>query len=268
MKYLSLLALMCNIALCFEISSVKVAGDSQAVVEFVGNGTKTTSSYKINGNTIEVSLANSNLAPVHQGKLDVSSPHALVQRVSLYEVDGKQVRANIVVNGSLEGLKNRLSIQENVSGPILKLDYPKVSNSTLDLFKEEQAPLQNVGQEAKKESRGFQWVQLVLFLIVVVGAGASTFFVVKFAKAKGNWGGSRKYLIEQLSYVPVGGTKSGVALIKVGSEFVLLGITPNQVSFLSNLPKLSQQYEDETSFEKNTFNEAVQEQIRGAKLSI
>jgi len=267
-KYIGLLLMVSALGFGIEISSVKVGGDSQATVEFVGSGNKTVPSYKINGNTIEVSFNNSALNSAHQGKLDVNSPHALVQRVSLFEAEGKQVKAIIVVNGSLEGLKNRISVSENGTGPALKIDYPKVGNSTLDLLKEEQTPLQDLRSEAKKESRGFQWVQLILFLVVVVGAGASTFFVVKFAKAKGNWGGSRKYLIEQLSYVPVGGTKSGVALVKVGSDFILLGVTPNQVNFLSNLPKLSAQYEEESSFEKTAFSEAVKEQIRGNKLTV
>ena len=268
MKYLSLLMLVSTLGLGFEISSVKVGGDSQASVEFIGTGNRSIPTYKVNGNAIEVSFNNSNLSAIHQGKLDVNSPHALVQRVSLFEAEGKQVRAVIVVNGSLEGIKNRISVSEGATGATLKLDYPKVGNSTLDLLKEEQAPLQDLRSEVKKESRGFQWVQLVLFLVVVVGAGASTFFVVKFAKTKGNWGGSRKYLIEQLSYVPIGGTKSGVALVKVGSDFVLLGVTPNQVNFISNLPKLSAQYEEESSFEKTAFSEAVQEQIRGNKLTV
>ncbi|MFM8315766.1 MAG: flagellar biosynthetic protein FliO, partial [Deltaproteobacteria bacterium] len=84
----------------------------------------------------------------------------------------------------------------------------------------------------------------------------------------GNWGGIRKYLVEQLSYVPIGGMKSGVALVKVGGDFVLLGVTPNQVTFLSSLPKLSEQYEEENQFEKNTFNEAIQEQLRGKNINV
>lgn len=269
MKYLSLIFLMGFASMGAQISSVKVSGENKAVIEFVGSEGKTSNpTYKITGNVVELNFTNASLSPSYQGKLDVSSPHALVHRVSLFEPAPKQVRALVVVNGSIEGLKNRLVLADNSSGTTLTVDYPKVGNSTLDLLKEEQLPLQDTSKESKKESRGFQWVQLVLFLIVVIGAGASTFFVVKFAKAKGNWGGSRKYLIEQLSYVPVGGTKSGVALVKVGNEFVLLGVTQNQVTFLSNLPRLSEQYADENSFEKSTFNEAVQEQMRGNKFSV
>ncbi len=269
MKYLTLILLVSATIFGFEISSVKVGGDNQAVIEFVGIGVKSSApTYKVSGNIVELNFANTTLAQVHQGKLDVSSPHALVHRVSLFESAAKQVRAMVVLNGSLEGLKNRLATSESSQGVVLKVDYPRVGNSTLDLLKEEQLPLQDVSKESKKESKGFQWVQIVLFLIVVLGAGVSTFFIVRFAKAKGTWGGSRKYLIEQLSYVPVGGTKSGVALVKVGSDFVLLGVTQNQVTFLSNLPKLSEQYEEENSFEKNAFNEAVKEQIRGNTFTV
>lgn len=269
MKYLSLLLLVGITSFGLEISSVKVQGGDQAWVQFVGTGSKSTNpNIKVSGNTVELSLSNASLHASHQGKLDVTSPHALIHRVSVFEAGKNQVKAIVVVNGSLEGLKNRIGTSEAGEGFVLKVDYPKVGNSTLDLLKEEQLPLQEIGKETKKETKGFQWVQLVLFLVVVVAAGAGTYFVVRFAKTKGNWGGSRKYLIEQLSYVPVGGPKSGVALVKVGTEFVLLGVTQSQVTFLSSLPKLAQQYEEENHFEKSTFNEAVQEQLRGKNLSV
>ncbi|MFM8315991.1 MAG: FliO/MopB family protein [Deltaproteobacteria bacterium] len=269
MRYLSLLLLVALPGFGFEISSVKVGGDKEALVQLVGEGGKPSgSSFKISGNTVEVTLGNSYLKAVHQGKLDVSSPHALIHRVSVYEAANKQAKALVVINGSLEGLKNRLAISENETGVSLKVEYPKVGNSTLELLKEEQLPLNDTSPSVKKENKEFHWVQIVLFLIVVVGAGASTFFFVKYAKAKGSWGGSRKYLVEQLSYVPVGGTKSGVALVKVGSEFVLLGVTPSQVSLLSNLPKLAQQYEEENLFEKSTFNEAVKEQMKAKNFNV
>lgn len=269
MKYLSLLFLLSFSAFGFQINSVKVGGESQALVEFVGTeGKLSTPTYKVNGNIVELNFTNANLAPNQQGKMDVSSPHALVHRVSVFEPAPKQVRALVVINGSVDSLKNRIALSETPSGSVLKVDFPKVSNSTLELLKEEQLPIDDMGKVTKKEAKGFQWVQLVLFLVVVIGAGVATFFVVKFARAKGNWGGSRKYLIEQLSYAPVGGTKSGVALVKVGGDFILLGVTPNQVTFLSNLPKLSQQYEEENSFEKTAFTEAIQEQIRGNKFSV
>lgn len=269
MKYILLSFFVTISTFAFEISSVKVQGENEALVKFIGVGPKpSTPSFKLVGNTVEVSLGNATLKDVYQGKLDVSSPHALVHRVSVYEASNKQLKATIVVNGSLEGLKNRISFPEGSDSVNLKIEYPKVGNSTIELLKEEQLPLQEISAENKKETKSFQWVQLVLFFVVLIGAGVGTFFVVKFAKTKGAWGGSRKYLIEQLSYVPIGGTKSGVALVKVGSEFVLLGVSPNQVSFLSSLPKLTQNYEEETLFEKNTFKEAVKEQIRERSINV
>lgn len=269
MKLLSLIFLVGVAAFGVEISSVKVTGDNQAHVQFMGVGGRiSTPTYKVIDNSIELSFTNSNLSSQLQGKLDVSSPHALIHRVSLYEAGNKTVKALIVINGSLEALKNRMQLAEGAEGFSFKLDYPRVGSSTLDLLKEEQMPLKDIGKEVKKEERGFQWFQLTLFLLVVVGAGIATFFVVKFAKAKGNWGGSRKYLIEQLSYVPVGGTKSGVALVKVGAEFVLLGVTQNQITYLSALPKLQKQYEEENKFEQNTFNEAIEEQISGKNFTV
>jgi flagellar biogenesis protein FliO len=268
-KYLILSALLATRIFGFEISAVKVSGEKEALIQFVGNGNKSASpNYKVTGNTVELTFANTVLSADLQGKLDVSTPHALIHRISLFDSGSQQVKAVVIVNGTVEGLKNRLASSDSHDGFSLKIDYPKNGNSTLELLKEEQLPLQDIGKETKKENHGFQWFQLFMFLFVVVAAGGATVFVVRFSKAKGNWGGSRKYLIEQLSYVPVGGNKSGVALMKVGGDFVLLGVTQNQVTFLSSLPKLSEQYEEENSFEKNTFKEAIQEQIRGKNFNV
>jgi flagellar biogenesis protein FliO len=85
---------------------------------------------------------------------------------------------------------------------------------------------------------------------------------MKFLQKKGKLAGSRKYLIENLSYVPLGSNnKNAVCLIKVGSEFVLVGVSPQQVTFLSHLPKLESQYESESKFERNVFEEAIQEEL-------
>jgi len=53
-----------------------------------------------------------------------------------------------------------------------------------------------------------------------------------------------------------------VSLLKVGTEFVLVGITPNQISMLSHLPKLQEQYAEETGFERGIFKEAVSEEVQ------
>jgi flagellar biogenesis protein FliO len=137
--------------------------------------------------------------------------------------------------------------------------------ATIKLLQEEQAPIATEASAAKSSSSA-GWVRLFLALFVFSLAGGGAYVAAKFLKKQGAFRGSRKYLVENLAYCPVGpGGKTGVGLIKVGSEFVLVGVTGQQVSFLSNLPKLSAQYESENHFERDTFRAAVEEEVQRLK---
>src|SRR5690606_14075960 len=94
-------------------------------------------------------------------------------------------------------------------------------------------------------------------------AGAGV-YLVKFSKGKSMvWrGGTRRHLIETVAQAPLAGGKASVAILRVGSEFVMVGVTPNSVSHLSNLPKLQEEYEAETSLERDSFKEAIAQQVR------
>jgi flagellar biogenesis protein FliO len=256
MKYL-LVALASFAAYGSEIRSIKVGGDKEAQIVFTGGGAAEAT--RFSDNTIELTFSDSKMAEALQGKLDVESPHALIRRISLFDNGSKAVKAVIVVNGTTEGLKSRLSLKPSPEGLKAVLVYPNTESAALNLLKEEQEPI--TLSEPKKESPKFPKTQLFISLLTIMAAGIATFVFMRFLKNKGQWRGSRKHLIEQLGYCPLG-AKAGVSLVKVGKEFVLVGVTPNQVTLLSTLPQLERQYEEESHLERGSFKEAVEEDLR------
>lgn len=267
MKVLSLGMLVCAFALAGgNLEAVKVAGEKSAEISFVG--VTTAPAMQIDENTIDLVFADSKLAESLGGKIDLLSPHTLVQRVSAFPTERGGVRAKIVVNGTAEGLRQRLQTKAEGGAVKLAISYPSGADATLKLLKEEQAPLAAETLQAPTTSGHSGWGRLFLAFLVFALAGGGTYVAARFLKKKGAFVGSRRYLVENLAYCPVGpGGKTGVSLIKVGSEFVLVGVTANQVSFLSNLPKLAEQYESETHFERDTFRAAVEEEVNRMKVT-
>ncbi|NDD05493.1 MAG: hypothetical protein EB078_11345 [Proteobacteria bacterium] len=90
------------------------------------------------------------------------------------------------------------------------------------------------------------------------------FLVLRTVKNKVGLKGTRRYLIEQLGYHSLG-AKSGVSLLRIGQEFVLVGVTPNSINIISHLPKLREQYEEETGFERGVFKQAIAEEVQRLK---
>lgn len=243
----------------YQIQSVKVVGDKAAEIQFVGNGNIPIPTYKVSEGVLELSFVGAQMSEANQGKLDLEAPHALIRRISVYSPEKDLVRARIVINGSSDNLKQRFNLARAENGISATLEYPQGDSATLSLLKEEQMPIANITTEGKKEAR-FPYLQTVLILFLLLTAGGTTFFFVKVLKKKGGLRGSRRHLIEQMGYISLG-AKTGVSLIKVGREFVLVGITPTQINFLSNLPKLQEQYDEETHFERGVFREAMNEEV-------
>ena len=248
----------------YLLSSVKVTGDKQAEILFVGSGSQPMPSVKVNENTLDFTFMGAELAENAQGKLDIESPHALIRRISVYAPEKDVVRARVIVNGSSEGLKQRTSVGRGAEGVSVNLEFPKNESATLNLLKEEQQPLATALLDSKKNVPKLQSFQIFLIGIILLVAGVVTYLFLKTIKNKGGIRGTRKYLIEQLGYVSLG-AKTGVSLIKIGQEFVLVGVTPNQVTMLSTLPKLQEQYDDESQFERGAFQEAVAEEVQRLK---
>jgi flagellar biogenesis protein FliO len=251
-----------------ELCAIKVSGDSSADVLFVSqNGDMALPALQIDDNTVDLVFSGQKLCEALQGKIDLNAPHTLIQRISAFSYDNN-VRAKIVVNGSVEGLRQRLQLRRDPQGVRLTVAFPAGSQATLKLLKDEQAPLQTEASAATVSAVGKPgWGRLLIALVVFVLAGVGTYFAARFVKQKSSWRGSRKYLVESLAYCPIGegGAKAGVSLVKVGSEFVLVGVTSHQVSFLSSLPKLQEQYEQENRFERDTFRDAVEEEVHRLK---
>jgi flagellar biogenesis protein FliO len=248
-----------------QLASIKVSGEKQADVQFLfSSGEATAPTLSVTNNIVELTFPNTELEESLQNKLDVNAPHALIQRIATFTSAKNVVKSRIVVNGSTEGLKQRLALHKEMGAVRLSLEFPKGAAPALALWKEEQEPIAVAGKTAKEVTGRSLTVQIVLLLLVLVLTGAAAFFFVRFIKKQGGIRGSRKFLIEQLSYCPLG-QKAGVSLLKIGREFVLVGITPNQVSMLSDLPRLREQYEEDASLERGAFKSAVEEEFKRIK---
>ena len=263
---LLLLALMTQPLWAYEIQNIKVSGDKEAFIHFEGLPADAVPSLKVNGNTIDISFQGANLNAKLEGKVDLESPHALIQRVSVYEATKQNVRSKIVLNGTTDDLANRVKFDESSGALKLKIAFPKGDHPALNLLQEEQKPVLTAPTVQKKEKPLISTAQIFMVVMVILLAGACSFFAVRFLKNKGSLRGTRKFLLEQLGYVSLG-NKIGVSLIKVGNEFVLVGVTPGQVSLLSTLPKLEQKYAEESQFERGVFKEAFEEEYQRLKRS-
>jgi len=251
---------------CFAnstLTNVKVSGEKEASLQFEGAGNEP--SWKIRSNVLELTFLDTLLDENTEGKIDISSPHPLIKRVSAFQLEKDVVRVNIVMNGSVEEMKERVTFDKSSKGVSMRCAYPKGDTSLLDSLKEDEIPLTQAVKESNKKSEKGAGVTIAvtavsLLLFVFIG-----FYSIKFLKSKGGIRGTRKYLIEQMGYCPLG-PKMGVSLIKIGEEFVLLGVTPGNISMLSALPKLRDQYMEETKFERNVFKEAVEEEFNRMKV--
>ncbi|MBI4404359.1 MAG: flagellar biosynthetic protein FliO [Deltaproteobacteria bacterium] len=244
----------------YQIAHVSVSGEKKADVLFETSGAAGTGpTFILRENLIELSFPGANLSESLNGKVDLAEPHPLIRRVSSYAFENG-VKARVVVNGSTEQLKDRIRLRPIASGFQLELDYPKNENSALGLLREEQLPVSAGMVKDKSILRRAPSMAMILSVLFLCAFSVGSFFLLRFLRTKSRWSGSRKYLIEKLGYCPLG-PKSGVALVKVGKEFVLIGVTPNQVSILSSLPQLQQQYVEDSRLERGAFKEAVEAQI-------
>jgi flagellar biogenesis protein FliO len=247
-----------------ELLSVKTAGESSAEVSFHSDEALTAvPRLSFDDNRIELTFSNLKISPALQP--EALSPHALIQKISLSPVEGGSARVRIVVNGSIAKLRDRVRLQKNDKGVTLSLAYPVGSEATLKLLQEEQATLDPKKNESTQQRAGFGWFRWVLSIFLLAAAGVGTWAFVRFAKKKVGWRGSRKHLIETVAGTTLGDGKASVAILRVGGEFVMVGVTSQQVSFLSHLPKLQAQYEMENSLERDSFNEAISEELRRAR---
>ncbi len=250
---------------CFAkstLTQVTVNGEKEAVLQF--SGTSSEPAWKMRSNVLELTFNDTTLDSQTEGKLDLSSPHPLIKRISAFQAEKDVVRVNVVMNGSMEGMEERVKLEKGANGIQIKCAYPKGDTSFLDSLKEEEIPLTQVAKAQDKKSDKGMGVTIAVTVLSIIFFAFAAFYAMKFLKTKGGFRGTRKFLIEQLGYCPLG-PKMGVSLIKIGEEFVLLGVTPGNISMLSSLPKLRDQYLEENKFERNVFKEAVEEEYNRMK---
>jgi flagellar biogenesis protein FliO len=249
-----------------QIQAVKVTGDTAAEVSFVTDTPlSTTPRLTVEENRVELVFNDVAVAPGLASGGDISSPHALIQRISTSATDGGGARVRLLINGSQDKLRDRVKLQKRDGSVVLALSYPAGGEATMKLLQEEQSTLDTRKAAVAPTRGGFGWFRLFFILALFAAAAAGTWYVLKFTKKKTGWGGTRKHLIETVAQSPIGGGKASVAILRVGGEFVMVGVTADQVSFLSNLPKLAETYEEENSLERDSFKEAIAQQARKAR---
>jgi flagellar biogenesis protein FliO len=245
----------------YAFKSVKVSGEKEATLTFQLNGdVATLPTYEVKDNTIELTFPGAEISESARDKADLNQPHPLVHRVATFSSDKGAVKTRILVNGTAEDLKDRVKLTKTADGVQVAIAYAKGTSPAAALLSDEDLPIGQTVTTAKNVPKDISAYQIIMLFFVVVLSGAGTYFFVRFMKKARNLGGSRKHLVEQMSYCPLG-PKMGVSLLKVGTEFVLVGVTPNQVTFLSNLPKLQTQYDTESAFERDNFKVAVEEEL-------
>lgn len=254
-----LFALISTVVFSYPLASVKLGGGKAGEIFFKIFPDANTPQVKIDGNTIELTFAGAELSNELKENTEIASSHPLIHRIVLISPENKVVKARIVINGSLENLKNRFVVTKEADGYKAVLSYPASESKTAAFMAEEELPLTFAKKSTEAASTRSSGITILLLSVAMILLGAGVYFLIKVAKKKVN-GGSRKYLVEQLSYCGLG-PKAGVSLVKVGNEFVLVGITAQQVTLLSSLPKLQEQYEAEAGYERNAFRSVVEDEL-------
>ncbi len=244
-------------ALGAQMQAIQVSGETSAELGFIAQApTGSTPRLIVNDNQVELVFSGWTLSPELAKNSEITSPHALIQRIELTQETGA-ARAIVTVNGPSSKLRDRVKLQKTDTGIGLVVNVAEGGEATLALLKEEQAAIEAPQAAPTNAGSGWGWIRWVLALGFFAAAGVASWYFVKFAKKKGGWVGTRKHLIETIAQTPIGGGKANVAVLKIGSEFVLVGVTAQQVTLLSALPKLAEQYETENELETSSFKEAV-----------
>lgn len=248
--------ILSTFASAHTLESVTVGGKDRAELVFTMKDAEAPPPrITISGNIIDLSFSNG-VALSENAQQEWTKPHSLVQKMVLSTEDDKTLRARIVVSGSAEELKKRVRLEKEERLVRFFIDYPKGGA----LAASEELPIGALEEKGEKENRGRSAGMLILIFLAVLGGAVGTIFAIRASKRKGPLKGSRKFLIEQVAHHSLG-NRSGVSLLKVGSEFVLVGITPQQITMLSALPGLEKRYEEEAQFEREHFKVAVEEEM-------
>lgn len=249
-----------------EIQNVTVEGGALATVrvQCVACSDRAPT-IRVENNQIELVWNDAVLHARYNGKFEVGQPHALIQRMSLFSSDKNTVKGIVVIRGSSENLERRLQMSHGSAGTSLQIAYPNSTSAALALLQnEEEKPIVVKAASPKAITPKFGTFQLIGILVVVLLAAVTSVFGARFLRQKAHRGGSRRFLIEKLAQMPLE-SKASVCLLKVGSELVFVGVTGQQVSFLSSMPRLQEEYDSESRLERRAFRDAVEDEFRRLK---
>lgn len=248
------------------LKNVTASGEGRATLTFQCEGTVVSSLVSSDNGEIQLVLKPATLDSKWSSKLSVETPHLLIRSIEVTPHLNRpdELLAVVRINGTSEDLNKRIKLNRSGLDWTLSVDLPKgLSAAALQLLQEEQAPIL-AKEPVKKVSSGTSTgtrVLIGMLLLAITGGGVA--FGWRILKAKAPRLGTRRYLIETLAQVPVGPQgKASVCLLRVGQEFVLVGVTGQSVSMLSTLPKLEAQYHDESKLERESFREAVAEESK------
>lgn len=268
MKRIALALIVCGVTAsspAAQLLKVDVGGEDRATVRFHFDDGVESPRLEVKEGTVELLFPNVQLKSALGEKLEMQNPHALLGRIVALPTE-RGLRTKLFVQGSPEGLRDRIQWAKQPGVLELLIEFPAGAKSTLKLLQQENKPWNIAEANKKPTASGFSWLTQLGVAVLFILMAVAGFFFLRFLRKKTSFRGPRKFLIENMAYCPIGqGGKVGVALMKVGTEFVLVGVSPNQVTFLSSLPKLESQYQEENRFERETFQEAVQQEVRSQK---
>ena len=248
-----------------ELQSVKVGGDGTAEIHLkVNQIPEDIPTFQVVENRVEFLLKHAKLDKALQEKVELASPHALLDRVvAAQDPQGVVLTASVSGSGQdLKDLRERIRFTKEATGLRVSVapPAPVKSDSMKELLNEDQKPFSPESTTPPVVTAGFplfHWLGVSIFVIL---AALGALLLVRFLKTQAKSTGSRKFLIESLAYHAYG-PRMGISLVKIGREFVLLGITPHGITLLSSLPALQAQYEEESRFERGQFKDAVDDEV-------
>lgn len=269
-KTMRLLVAITHFTVCVfanEMVATKVAGSDSAELSLIfSQMPRQVPNPHFGDDTVDFLVPEATLHKSLGGMVDMKAPHALISRmIVIAEKEG--VRVRLALAPGLSDLRKAVVLSKSDQALLVNIRHPEKTTATLELLKEEQKPLAEVAaltpavaQPEQAKPQRSQTALVFLSVLVVVGIGGAGYFGIRFLKGKHRLSGKRKHLIEQLSYCSFG-PKSGVSLIRIGKEFVLVGITPSQITYLSSVPQLAADYVEESKLERETFRQAVEKEV-------
>lgn len=245
----------------YTLDGVTVQGGERAEVLFnIKHAEESVPQIQVNGNAVEIVFLGAEIAK-EMTQRSWSAVHPLIQSISVAP-EKSSVKAKMVIAGTAEELKKRVKLEKNEKAVRLLVEYPLGAvGATASRWQDsELLPIGNLDAKAEKAKGGQPLVVLFVVIFLVLVSGGVAVWYIKNAKGHPFKRGSRKYLIEQVAYHSLG-NRNGVSLLKIGAEFVLVGITPQNVTMLSTMPELKKRYDDESQFEREEFKVAVEDEL-------